>query len=115
VNVNVVNEDEKAHDAQPATKTADAELLERKQKELDAPRQHALRCARTAPPGTPIYYMDTLGAFQELGKERVRRAPVAEEPRVKRARCVEVKVWGPDEKRKLTAGEWEMEERIVAR
>ena len=122
-NVNVAREDEEeARATQPATDTTNTEPFDRKRQELDAPRQYAQRCARTAPPGTPIYYIDTFGDFHELGNERVRRAPLAEEPYYpplrgdkKRARCVETKVWGPDETRGLAAGEWEMEDRIVAR
>ena len=62
----------------------------------------------------PVYYIDNLGNFVQFGKERVPKTLFRAKPqRVKRVRRVEVKVWGLDKKRKLEAGEWEMEEQFV--
>jgi hypothetical protein len=58
--------------------------------------------------------LDTLGNFAELGKERVSKSSHSvQPPSVKRVRWIEVQMWGPDKKRKLEEGEWEMEDRLV--
>ena len=89
------------------------ELEERKRKEL-APRNHAIWCATTVPADVPVYYLDTLGNFTELGKERVSKSSHSvQPPSVKRVRWIEVQVWGPDKTRNLEEGEWEMEDRLV--
>ena len=86
----------------------------------DPERERALCCARTLPTGTPVYYFNEFNVMVELGKEPTRRPIFAKPPAVvppapdarpayRRDRLV--KVWGPDESRKLAEGEWEYEDR----
>jgi hypothetical protein len=79
----------------------------------DPARSHALWCASSLPPHVLVYYMNTEGMLVLLGKEPVRKQPREVPVHPKRLRRVDVKVWGPDDARKLEAGEWELEEQLV--
>lgn len=76
-------------------------------------RDHALWCASSLPPDVPVYYMNAEGMMVQLGKEPKRGGPREMPTHPKRLRRVNVKVCGPDDGRKLEAGEWEIEERVV--
>ena len=56
-------------------------------------RKHATTAARTVAENVPVYYLDAQGILVQLGKERVRK-PATAPPRRKRARLVQVQVWG---------------------
>lgn len=79
----------------------------REQERLDAPRRYAASLWGSG--GAPVYYFDTDGCFQQLGKERPRRSlepPARPKKRVRRV--VDRWVYGPSEKYQLEAGESEL-------
>ena len=89
---------------------AEAKAAQEK-KRLEAPRQHALEIRNTE--GAPVYYFDTSNVMQELGKE-IEKAPRDNAVPMKRVkRLVERRVYGPDAKRQLVEGEWELVTKVV--
>lgn len=87
-----------------AIEKARAEEEAREKERLDAPRRYAASLTKC---GTaPIYYFDTYGDFQELGKERKHAQREPPKKRVK-VTCDEW-VYGPNEKLLLEEGESEL-------
>lgn len=84
-----------------------ADARRREEERLSAPRRYASSltgCGRAF-----VYYFDTRGDFQELGKERERPVRQPPTPPKKRVRVtVDKWVYGPSEKHQLEAGESEL-------
>ena len=108
-------EEQEAREANARLVAQEKALAQRREQErLDAPRRYAANLWGTN--GAPVYYFDTDGCFQELGKERPRRhKPLMEPPRSKKRvrRVVDRWVYGPNDEYNLEAGECELVEKVV--
>jgi len=81
-----------------------AEVERREREHIDAPRHYAE--SLTGCGSASVYYFDTNGDFQELGKERVR--PPAAPPTKRVKMMVDEWVYGPSDEHQLESGESEL-------